>query len=432
MGLSARRANLWARQVIARKVLKAAAPLIILAARLWRALLFRTTFIGITGSLGKTTTKETLAAIFAAQAPTYRTRGNQNGGLMPAINLLRVRPWHRFAVFEFGISKPNQMGHIADLVRPHLAIVLGLARVHTKGFKDRAEYAAEKAALLPHVAGGGTVLLNADDAAQRGFEAPAGVRVLRFGLTEGADYRAEAITASWPDRLAFRIERKGQSWPVQTQLLGSHWAPSILAAVAAAEQCGIPVEKAAAAVRDARPYVARLEPVTLPNGATIIRDDYSCSVDGFQAGLRFLREARALRRMLVFSDVSDSEVNRRSRLRQLGTAVAGWLDLLVLSGHDSAYGRRKVIESGMAPEAAFAFETLRETSEFLRRELRPEDLVLLAGRTSDHVTRVFFAQAGSVQCWREPCPKKCLCDGCWELGFAPDGSFVPPTAGRIV
>lgn len=92
-----------------------------------------------------------LAAILASRARTFKTFGNKNGYFQAAANLLRVRPWHRYAVFETGISRPGQMGPMARMVRPHVAIVLGLARVHTKGFHERSEYAAEKAELLRHI-----------------------------------------------------------------------------------------------------------------------------------------------------------------------------------------------------------------------------------------------------------------------------------------
>jgi UDP-N-acetylmuramoyl-tripeptide--D-alanyl-D-alanine ligase len=429
MGLAARRGSLWFRQVVFRSVVVAALPLILLVAGLWRRLLVRTTFIAITGSLGKTTAKEMLAAILATRARTFKTFGNKNGYFQAAANLLRVRPWHRYAVFEMGISQPGQMGPMACMVRPHVAIVLGLARVHTKGFHDRGEYAAEKAALLPHVEPGGLVLLNGDDPGLTEFAAPPGVRIVRFGLSPNLDYRADEISAVWPERLSARVHCGGRACRVETRLLGSHWMPSLLAAVAAAVELGGSLEAAAAVLGRLAPYPARLDPVTLPNGVVVIRDDYSCSANGFEAGLRFLREARANRRVLVFSDVSDAEMNARNRRKQLGREVGGWLDLLVLHDRDPKYCRRKVVEGGMQAERVWAFETIQETGTFLREHLRAGDLVLLTGRTTDHMARVFYAQFGVVECRRERCRKTMLCDGCWELGFKPEGEFLPPSAG---
>jgi UDP-N-acetylmuramoyl-tripeptide--D-alanyl-D-alanine ligase len=92
----------------------------------------------------------------------------------------------------------------------------------------------------------------------------------------------------------------------------------------------------------------------------MVRDDYSAAIDSFEASLKFLREARAQRRILVFTDISDSGANRHLRLRSLANAVSGWLDILILSGDDHVYGRRKAIEAGAPPESAHGFPTLRE------------------------------------------------------------------------
>jgi UDP-N-acetylmuramoyl-tripeptide--D-alanyl-D-alanine ligase len=206
----------------------------------------------------------------------------------------------------------------------------------------------------------------------------------------------------------------------------------LTAALAVAKHLGVPLEESASVVRCSAPYTARLEPVPLPCGAVVVRDDYSASIDTFEAALEFLREARAQRRILVLTDISDSVGNRRRRLRALATAVSGWLDILILCGDEHVYGRRKAIEARLPPESAYGFQTLKEAADFLRTELRPGDLVLLKGRTTDHATRVFFALLGRVACWRAYCPKTMLCDGCWELGFESETGYRPPSTGLRV
>ncbi|HEY7535414.1 MAG TPA: Mur ligase family protein, partial [Thermodesulfobacteriota bacterium] len=119
-----------------------------LIAYLWRCLLFRTTFIAITGSIGKTTTKECIAAIFSAHFPTEKTHGNQNDSYGVPRTILRVRPWHRFAIVEIGIDRPGRMYRLARLVSPDIAIVLTIARTHTTAFTTLEDTAAEKAQIL--------------------------------------------------------------------------------------------------------------------------------------------------------------------------------------------------------------------------------------------------------------------------------------------
>ncbi len=427
-----KRAELWLRQVAIGRVARACAPLLFLIAAVWRRLLVRTTFIAVTGSLGKTTTTRLLAAILRARARTYHTVGNQNGGVLVAMNVLRVRPWHRYAVIEVGIDKPGSMSKPARAVRPDVVVFVGVCEVHTMGFENREQYTQEKARLLDAMAPGGVAVLNGADPRVAALAGRGGSRTRLFGDRSGFDVWCETIESRWPDRLSFRAHRGTEALEIRTKLLGSHWMPSLAAAIAAAAELGVPLRQAGAAMERVAPYTARMDPIELPNGVVVIRDEYSSSVTGTEASLRFLREARAGRRVLVIADVSDAGVNRRQRLRWLASELAGWLDLFVVIGAYSDYGVRRALESGMLPGQARGFETLRQAAEFLKTELRAGDLVLLKGRSTDHATRVLFALCGTVECWDDYCRKTMLCDMCWKLGFKPSGDYAPPTLGKRI
>jgi UDP-N-acetylmuramoyl-tripeptide--D-alanyl-D-alanine ligase len=427
-----KRIELWIRQVALRRVVGVCRPLLFHLAYIWRRLLPRTTFIAVTGSHGKTTATRLIAAALATAGRTYHTAGNQNGGVLVALNILRVRPWHRYAVIEIGIDKPGAMEAPARAVRPDVAVVLGVAEVHTTGFENREAYTEEKAKLLCALAPGGVAVLNGADPRVAAMAGRTGERTCLFGDRAGFDVWGEALEGRWPDRLSCRVHRGTESVEIRTMLLGSHWVGALTAAAATAGELGIPIAKAAARLGQVPPHTARMEPVQLPNGVVMIRDDYSNTVGGWEASLEFLREARAGRRVLAVTDISDAGVNRRHRLRNLASAVAGWLDLLVLVGAENRYGVRKATEAGMAAGRAHGFDSLRGAAEFLKTELRAGDLVLLKGRSTDHAGRLFYAQCGSLGCWDDYCRKTMLCDACWELGFQPSGDFVPSSLGRMV
>jgi UDP-N-acetylmuramoyl-tripeptide--D-alanyl-D-alanine ligase len=418
--MNRRTLELWIRQAALGPLVERCEPLLFFLASRWRRLLFRTTFIAVTGSVGKTTTKEFLADILATKGRTYRTIGNQNNGFVLPLNILRVRPWHRFAVLEIGVSRPGMMHRLAQLVRPNVALILGVVRTHTTDFKDLDQHAREKAVLLESLAPGGLAILNGDDrrVAKMGENLPH--RVRWTGTSSAFDFWIDQISSRWPEGLRFHIHRGDEACDIRTRQLGTHWAGPLAAALAAAHSLGVPFSDAARVLGRTSPYAARMEPVSLPSGAVMIRDDYNGSMDTLEVALRVLREAEAVRRVLVITDFADSGLHRRPRLRYLTSAVSGWLDVLVLSGADHEYGRRKAIEAGMRPDHVHSFETLRELAGFVKQELQAGDLALLRGRTTDHVARIFFAQLGAVTCWREDCQKQMLCDTCWELGFQPD------------
>src|SRR5579883_735947 len=217
------------------------------AAYLWRRLMLRTTFIAITGSVGKTTAKECLGAILSRLGPTVMTFDTQNGRFFAARSILRVRPWHRFAVIEVAANGPGTISQDARLVSPDVALILAVARSHWSNYRSEEEIAAEKARLLDALRRTGKAILNADDPyvagmAKRGMHA-----TVTFGTSPGCDVRATEVQSRWPDRLSFRVQRGGESRAVRTQLVGEHWLGVALAALAAAVECGMDLDAAAAA-----------------------------------------------------------------------------------------------------------------------------------------------------------------------------------------
>jgi len=383
---------------------------------LWRRLLVGTTFVAVTGSVGKTTTKECLAAALAVSGLTARTRGNANDAYGVPRTILRVRPWHRHAVVEVGTERPRMMRRAARVVRPHVAVVLCIDRAHTRTFGTLEAIAAEKADLVRALPRSGLAVLNADDPRVLAMAAVCRGRVVTFGLGPGADCRGDDVTAAWPERLALSVHAGGERVRVRTRLVGAHWARSVVAALAAARAAGVELGPAGEAVGRVLPFRARMQPVTLPSGATMLRDEIGNTGPTLDAALRVLETARAGRRVLVAGEFSDSPWRSQVRLRELGRAAARVADLaLFVDPHHGRDAVRAAVGAGMRPGAALAFADVAQVADYLRSALRPGDLVLLKGRTTDHFSRVFFAQFGSIGCWTSACARTSLCDSCEEL-----------------
>ena len=387
----------------------------------YRRALVRTTFVAVTGTHGKTTSKELLAAALGSWRPTFRSAHNENTGLPLTLNVLRVRPWHRFAVIEIGVGRPGEMRRLARLVRPDVALVLTVLRAHVKAFADRETHAAEKAILLEEMRPGGLAVLNADDPLVARMAAAVRGRVLLFGTSPGLGAWAEGATSRWPDRLELDLRTKdGDACHVRTRLVGTHWTTSVVAAVAAARQLGVPLQHAADAVFTVEPYLSRMQPMLLPNGAIILRDDFDGSLDAFAPALRVMAEARAARRIVVISDVSDfGNATSRRRAVFVGGEAARVADVLLLVGIGAPHGRRGAIAAGMAPGNVHGIVDYREAAGLLAGLTRSGDLVLLRGRIRDHLARLYYAQLGPIGCWRAKCEKPIACDVCPELGNRP-------------
>ena len=421
----------YLRQEIAGAVLRRVPYLLFACAWLWRRLMVRTVFVAVSGSLGKTTAKEILAEILAGAAPTYRTWRNQNARTSVALNVLRVRPWHRFAVLEVEAGSPGSMDWPARVVAPDLTVMLCIAATHTTAYEDLDAHAREKRKIVRQTRTKGKLVLNADDPRTASMASEFSGQVLYFSTgaspvgdsanpTELPDVVGAVLPRGWPQRLSLRVQ--SNRWlpaggvVLRTQLVGAHWANSVLGAFTAATALGVDPAKAAARIESAPPFPGRMFPVETPRGVVFLRDDYNASTTVLDASLEVLRAATATRRILVITDFSDFGANRRQRLKFLASRLAESADALVLVGNDAQFGARRAIEADLKPELVHAFRSLKDASEFLAVFAGPGDLVLVKGRTTDHAARLVLSQFAPIDCWKEYCPKRMLCDICWELG----------------
>jgi UDP-N-acetylmuramoyl-tripeptide--D-alanyl-D-alanine ligase len=260
------------------------------------------------------------------------------------------------------------MQRSAPLVRPDIAVILAIRRTHSTAFASLDEHAREKAHLLRATSKRGTIVLFQDDPRVSAMSGVSTQRVVRFGVSPASHLRARHISSNWPERLAFEVENGGGWLSVKTQLVGEHWLPAVLGALAAASAVGIPLDSAVRSVASVPPFRGRLQPVLLPSGAVFLRDDYNASLDGADAAFQVMRQARARRRILVISDLSDFGGNRKKRLRYIGAAVPEVAELVVFVGESIDYATRRAVEAGLPPDCVFGFSTFQETAEFLRKE----------------------------------------------------------------
>ncbi len=166
------------------------------------------------------------------------------------------------------------------------------------------------------------------------------------------------------------------------------------------------------------------------SGAVVLRDEFNGALDTFNAALEVMRQADVQRRIVVFSDFSDSPKSNRQRAAHLGRMAAEVADLAGFIGERGEHSRNAALNAGMPEKNVFVFDDLSQATAFLASELRHGDLVLLKGRTNHHLSRAYLGLLGDVQCERESCALKILCDRCPRLGFAwnpeLDGLMAPP------
>jgi UDP-N-acetylmuramoyl-tripeptide--D-alanyl-D-alanine ligase len=394
---------------------------------LWRSLMFRTSFVAVTGSFGKTATKDCLAAALAVSGNTIKTPGNSNGRGGIILTILKVRPWHRWAVIEAGTELPGNLWRASLLIRPDVVVILSVGRAHTKSLRTVENVAAEKARLLRFLRRRGIAVLNRDDPHVAAMGTKLNQRIIWFGSQAECDLQYSEVEASWPETLRFKAKWNGQTVDVRTAFHGAHRVVSVAGALAAAAALGAPLDRAAEGIRDVQPHTARLAPAPLPSGAVILRDEINGSIDSLGPALDVLRTARAKRRILIISDCSDWGLRPRERAKFLARSAKTCSDMVVFLGEKSHHGVKYALNEGMAPQSVHGFLRWQDAAVFLRSELRSGDLALLRGLSSEHLSRLYFALLGEVACDRHRCEIRRPCDNCPRLGLIP---FPAPEEAR--
>ncbi len=393
----------------------AIAYLLSAGAFLWRRLMFRTTFIAIGGSVGKSTATACLGAILSAHHPTNWTAGGGNNRRILAETILRTRFRHRFTVIEVGTRAPGALRKAAWMIAPDIVVMLRVLNIHSNAFPAIEDMAAEKAHLLRRLGKRGMAILNADDPRVLAMGLHCRGPVRTFGTSPEAFVSGSDVSSKWPRRLSFRVRCGRESSSVDTNLVGEHMLNSALAALTAAVCCGVPLAQAADCFKEIQPVPGRMQPMDLPNGVTVLRNEYNGVLPTFEAALEVMRDAEGCRRIVIVGDVLDSALSERARFRHLGVQVARAADMGIFIGRSSRTSVSGAVEAGMCRDAALSFKTLPEAAIFLRSELRAGDLVLVHGWVGRHLERSILAQLGSISCWVERCTKMMQCEHCPEL-----------------
>jgi len=385
-----------------------------------RRRLSATTFVGVTGSVGKTTAKDMIAAILSTGGLCEKTPYTENEHFHLAQTILRTSAKARFCVLEVAAPAPRYLDRSLQIVRPDIGVVTTIGFDHRSAYGGQEAIAREKGKLIESLPPGGTAILNADDQLVMGMRSRWNGRVLTYGLCRDAMMRAEDIEADWPDRLRFTVHYEGQSFTVRTQLCGSHWVGSVLAGLSAGVAAGIPLRQGTDAVANVKPQQGRMSPTFHEDGVVFIRDDWKASYSSFPGTFDFMQHARAARKILIIGTISDYAGTSRNKYTDLAKRGREVADHVFFVGPRGATALR--VKRDARDRSIQAFSSVRQASEKLRDFFRDGDLVLLKGSTpADHLHRIMLARTRRVSCWLADCGLTTTCDTCPRLE-SPSGS----------
>jgi UDP-N-acetylmuramoyl-tripeptide--D-alanyl-D-alanine ligase len=330
--------------------------------------------IGVTGSTGKTTTKEAIAHVLSTRFRVLKSEGNFNNHFGLPLTLLKLEPEHDLAVIEMGMSHAGEIAALAKIAQPEIGVVTNVAPVHLEFFESVAGIARAKYELVEALLSGGTAVLNSDDEYVSQFGRDFRGKVVLYGLRASADVRAENVQPLGSEGSAFDVVVGSCREKAVLPLVGTHNIYNALAAVAVGLERGLSPSETVAALATLVPADKRGQVVKLGN-ITIINDCYNCNPKALEAMVDALAAMPAKRRVVVAGAMLELGPASDALHRQAGEYIAQKkIDLLLGVQGQAQQMVQAARQAGMQAEFV---ATPEEAGEWLARETRAGDVVLL-------------------------------------------------------
>ncbi|MFC1406253.1 MULTISPECIES: UDP-N-acetylmuramoyl-tripeptide--D-alanyl-D-alanine ligase [Streptacidiphilus] len=355
-----------------------------------------TTVVALTGSAGKTSTKDLIAQLLGALGPTVYTEGSFNNEIGLPLTALKVADSTRFLVLEMGARHRGDIAHLTGIVRPSIGLVLNVGTAHIGEFGSREGIAEAKGEMVEALPPEGCAVLNADDPLVRAMAARTRARVLYFGESAEAQVRAEDVRLDASGRPGFTLVTPSGSAPVQLRLYGEHHVSNALAAAAVATECGMDVKRIAVALGEAGSLSRwRMELTDRPDGVTVINDAYNANPDSMRAALRALaaiggRGPGARRTWAVLGEMRELGEDSLAEHDAVGR-LAVRLDiatLVAVGGREAACMELGARNEGSWGEESVLVSDVDAAIALLREQVAPGDVVLVKASRSVGLERV--------------------------------------------
>jgi UDP-N-acetylmuramoyl-tripeptide--D-alanyl-D-alanine ligase len=341
---------------------------------------FQGPVIGITGSAGKTTTKEYLAASLSPLGPILKTEGNRNTEYTAPLLWAELTEEHRAVVVEMAMRGFGQIAHLCSFSRPNISIITNIGWAHVEMVESREGIARAKSEILEGLPPDGVAVLPFDDEFLPHLRSKFGGKVVTFGRGEGADcrvlhYRALSMTESW-----MRVSMNGKEVEAKFPGVGWHTAVNAAAAISASVTAGVDLSAAASAIAQTQLPPMRMQMLSY-RGAIIILDTYNASPPGVIAAIETLKELPCMgRRFAILGEMRELGRATMDMHREVGRAlVKANLYKAMFYGMPMIFARQEVARAG-APDRYLPVATsLQDIRELIEVEVEPGDLVLIKG-----------------------------------------------------
>jgi UDP-N-acetylmuramoyl-tripeptide--D-alanyl-D-alanine ligase len=352
---------------------------------------FTVPVVGITGSNGKTTTKEMLAVILQQQGPVLKNVGNLNNHIGVPLTLLRLDAGHKAAVVEMGMSAAGEINALSRFIGPDIGVITNIGPAHLEFLKSMDLVAQAKGELFNHLKSGGTAVLNADDEYFDTLKKKFNGRVLSFGIDTQCDVRASDIRQE-KNLTDFTIRTDGSTVDVRLRAVGRHNVYNALAAAAAALAVGMSLDAVKYGLDDFVPTAMRSE-IRQIQGRTVLADCYNANPASMEAALSTLISLKSGKKSIaVLGDMLELGEIALDAHRAIGaTAVRLGVDLVITLGQLAKQIGEGAIDAGMPKDRVLEAGSHAEAAVLLKQLSRPGDVVLIKGSRGMKMEKILEA-----------------------------------------
>ncbi|MBC7235271.1 MAG: alanine racemase [Chloroflexi bacterium] len=361
--------------------------------------------VGITGSVGKTATKEAVAAVLGTSWPVFKSFGNYSGRFGLPIALGKLLPEQHLAVLEMACDSLDEVRHLAEITRPRVGVITTIAESHLASFGSLEQIAREKGRLIEALPAEGTAILNADDPRVAALAGRTQAKVLTYGLHEEADLIGDEIRVTLSGT-ELTVWWQGERHRLRISYLGAHHAYVALAAAAVGIVYGLPWSAIGGALERLEPLPGRMRLLTGRNGSLLLDDSYNAIPTSALAALDTLRDLPAGRRFVVLGEMSQLGDLAEEGHRRVGRRIAQVADRLIAKGEMAEWAAAAAREAGMAPEHILVAYTDEDIIRELSDRLGPGDLVLLKGSAEARLEEVARRLMADPERARELLPRQ--------------------------
>ncbi|MCX2922552.1 UDP-N-acetylmuramoyl-tripeptide--D-alanyl-D-alanine ligase [Streptomyces sp. NEAU-W12] len=344
------------------------------------------TLVALTGSAGKTSTKDLIAQVLRRKAPTVFTPGSLNNEIGLPLTALTATGETRFLVLEMGARGIGHIRYLTGLTPPKIGLVLNVGTAHIGEFGGREQIARAKGELVEALPEDGTAVLNADDPLVRAMASRTKAKVLLFGESDEADVRAENVRLMDSGQPSFRLHTPSGASDVTMRLYGEHHVSNALAAAAVAHELGMSADEIALALSEAGSLSRwRMEVTERPDGVTVVNDAYNANPESMRAALRALAAMGKGRRTWAvlgkMAELGDEALAEHDAVGRLAVRL-NVSKLVAVGGREAAWLQLGAYNEGSWGEESVHVSDAQAAVDLLRSELRQGDVVLVKASRS--------------------------------------------------